>query len=415
MDKKGFTLIELLIVVAILSLVITGMTIAMQQQQRIFNLTREAVDIDHTARTTLDYIASQVRNSVSRQGKFSISFVNGGSLPNNTNRCTDDIDPSNADTVNSPPDCLTVFTWDITRGQYKDDKGTAQLEDDERILPSAAGVTQIFSKSASSIVLLLPDSWFPTSRPPLLEANDLLGFRSRALLCDPDPDQTIDCTQNPEKCTECSVILRVSSVDNAGKTATIQGIDSVIMQNLNVESPPSTFSEFADKFVVKISTQVNEMTIVDAKTFAVDTEDRELIMLSDFTGGFQPISGGTNAPGIVDLQFVFNLQDADGNITKVGVPPVNGNFADFNSDPLIAGRVHDILSVEIYLVVKSKVRAQKMQGGFHIDKIPAIGDVAKRTTDPLELGVTLEPEAGFIYRVLSTTVYVRNNAREEFG
>jgi len=135
MDKKGFTLIELLIVVGILSLVITGMTIAMQQQQRFFNLTREAVDIDQTARTTLDFIASQVRNSVSRQGKFSISFVNGGSLPNNTNRCTNDTSDSN--TINSPPDCLTVFTWDITRGQYKDDNETPDiLEDDERILPS---------------------------------------------------------------------------------------------------------------------------------------------------------------------------------------------------------------------------------------------------------------------------------------
>jgi len=138
-------------------------------------------------------------------------------------------------------------------------------------------------------------------------------------------------------------------------------------------------------------------------------------MLSDFSGGYQPISGGTNAPGIVDLQFVFNLQDADGNITKAGVPVENGNFADFTSDPLITGREQDIRSVEIYLVVKSKVRAQKMQGGFHIDNIPAIGDVLKRTTDPIEQGVTLEPEDGFIYRVLSTTVYVRNNTREEFG
>ena len=95
MDKKGFTLIELLVVVGILSLIITGITISMQQQQRLFHLTGEAVDIDQTARTTLDYIATQVRNSVSRQGKFSISFVNGGSLPNNTNRCTNDTADSN--------------------------------------------------------------------------------------------------------------------------------------------------------------------------------------------------------------------------------------------------------------------------------------------------------------------------------
>jgi len=410
MDKKGFTLIELLVVVGILSLIITGMTIAMQQQQRLFNLTEEAVDIDQTARTTLDYIATQVRNSVSRQGKFSISFVNGGSLPNNTNRCTNDTADSN--TINSPPDCLTVFTWDITRGQYKDDKGTDSLLDDERILPSTAVVTTVVT-GANSIIFTLPDDWFPISRPPLLEANDLLGFRSRVILCDPDPDQDIICTQDPEKCTECAVILKVSSV--AGNTATVQGIESVVIQNLDVASPPSTFSEFVNEFVNKISSQVNEMTIVDAKTFAVDTEDRELIMLSDFSGGYQPISGGINAPGIVDLQFVFNLQDADGNITKVGVPVENGNFADFTSDPLIAGREQDIRSVEIYLVVKSKVRVQKMQGGFHFDKIPAIGDVLKRTTDPTEQGVTLEPEDGFIYRVLSTTVYVRNNTREEFG
>ncbi|MEE9213203.1 MAG: type II secretion system protein, partial [Thermodesulfobacteriota bacterium] len=342
MDKKGFTLIELLVVVGILSLIITGMTIAMQQQQRLFNLTEEAVDIDQTARTTLDYIATQVRNSVSRQGKFSISFVNGGSLPNNTNRCTNDTADSN--TINSPPDCLTVFTWDITRGQYKDDKGTDSLLDDERILPSTAVVTEVVT-GANSIIITLPNDWFAISRPPLLEANDLLGFRSRVILCDPDPDQTIICTQDPEKCTECAVILKVSSVDNAVKTATVQGIESVVIQNLDVADPPSTFSEFADEFINKISTQVNEMTIVDAKTFAVDTEDRELIMLSDFSGGYQPISGGINAPGIVDLQFVFNLQDDDGNITKVGVPPVNGNFADFNSDPLITGREHQIRSV----------------------------------------------------------------------
>ena len=63
MNNKGFTLIELLISVAILTFMIAGMTIAFQQQQRQLNLTKEAADIDQTARSTLDFVATEIRNA----------------------------------------------------------------------------------------------------------------------------------------------------------------------------------------------------------------------------------------------------------------------------------------------------------------------------------------------------------------
>ena len=68
-NKNGFTMIELLVSTAILSLIIAGLTIALSQQQRQFNVTKETVDIDQTGRTLLDFIASEVRNAGSRQGK----------------------------------------------------------------------------------------------------------------------------------------------------------------------------------------------------------------------------------------------------------------------------------------------------------------------------------------------------------
>ena len=88
-NNKGFTLIELSISVAIFAFMIAGMTLAFQQQQRQFNLTKEASDIDQTARSTLDFLATEIRNAASRQGKtFALLFFNGGSAEN----CAGDTD-----------------------------------------------------------------------------------------------------------------------------------------------------------------------------------------------------------------------------------------------------------------------------------------------------------------------------------
>src|SRR3989304_5890308 len=99
MNNKGFTMIELLIVVAIFSLILTGLTIAFIQQQRLSNFTQEAIDVDQTGRTALDYIASIVRNAAARQGKtFSLGFENGGSTADP--RCEDNTG-DNAGSVNN--------------------------------------------------------------------------------------------------------------------------------------------------------------------------------------------------------------------------------------------------------------------------------------------------------------------------
>jgi hypothetical protein len=156
------------------------------------------------------------------------------------------------------------------------------------------------------------------------------------------------------------------------------------------------------------------MTIVTSKTLRVDLADNELLLQQN-GGQAQPIAGGTNAPGIVDFQLVFNLQDADGGITKVGVPPAanNGKYPDFTAAAL-NGREQDIRSVEIYIVVKSKIKPQKMQGGQYTQTIPAIADVLQRTVATPST-TTNEPEEGYTYRILTTTVYMRNHSREEFG
>src|SRR3990172_13354224 len=117
MNNKGYTMIELLIVTAIFTLILTGLTIAFIQQQRLSNFTQEAIDVDQTGRTALDYIASIVRNAAARQGKtFSLGFENGGSTADP--RCDDNTGPpGGGGSVDNTPDCLTIFTWDITRGQ----------------------------------------------------------------------------------------------------------------------------------------------------------------------------------------------------------------------------------------------------------------------------------------------------------
>jgi len=408
MDSKGFTIVELLISAAIFSLIITGMTLALLQQQRQYNLTQDIVDVDHTARAALDYIASEVRNAGSRQGKtFSIEFENGGSP-----QCDDNTDEEG---INSPPDCLTVYTWDITEGRDGDE------------MPSVPGTVSIASENP--LVLNLPTEWF-VDDPPLIQDGGLIGARSRFNLCYPNPPGCVpgdacfvDCNMDPEKCTECSVILRVDINDQ--NQAEIDDVSDIVEQNFQ-EADFADVTTFVTNFLrPRLSLQASEITIVAAKAFRVDLTDRELEMSQSLDADgepdqFQPIVGGRDAPGIVDLQLVFNIQGFDGVITKVGVQSDgNRKFANFDeledanaADPAKGyGSVNDIRSVEIYLVVRSQTRPRKISGGFFRQDIPAIGDV-----DEKELSDNLpDPVEGYIYRVFSTTVYVRNLAREEFG
>ena len=406
-SNAGFTMIELMIAVSMLALIITGMTIALQQQQRQYKFTKEAVDIDQTARSALDYLATEIRNAGSRQGKtFAVQFINGGSEGNNP--CTTDTDK--AGSANSPPDCIVLYTWDISRGQEGSD------------LPSVPGIVDVAQNDP--LLLRLPPQWFdPDSGMLIGESSQnpeiLLGLRSRTALC--NPDSTVNCSLEPERCTECSVILR-ANVDDATKTATIDSLEDIKVHNL----PVSTFSGFSDfvtgtavngvKYGIlpTFSSLPSEMTIVSSKTLSVDLADNELLLQQN-NGQAMPLAGGLNAPGIVDLQLVFNLQDANGRITKVGVPLAanDGKYPDFTATAL-NGREQDIRSVEIYIVVKSKIKPRKMEGGQYSQTIPAIGDVLQRTV-AAPSNTTNEPEEGYTYRILSTTVYMRNHAREEFG
>jgi len=418
-NNKGFTMIELLIVVAIFSLILTGLTIAFIQQQRLSNFTQEAIDVDQTGRTALDYIASIVRNAAARQGKaFSLSFENGGSTADP--RCEDNTG-DNAGSVDNKPDCLTIFTWDITRGQ------------NGSIFPSTAGIVTVAS-AGPPLVLQLPPEWFQggnligeTTTPT---NNILLGFRSRVILCNPvnpaPPDPPIvNCAQTPNLCTECAVILR-ATIDGATQQATIDDVNQIIEQNFQ-DSDFADMTTFINNFFLPvINTYSNEMTIDQSHTFTIDPNDRQLLLRQNEAGSFQPISGpldvnNPDASGIVDLQFVFNLQRADGGMTKVGVPldAANCRFPNFDEleNEIGVDLIHpcrsgekDIRTVEIYLLVRSRVRPTLVQGQFTpLQSVPAIGDVLERDTDHPSLG------EGFMYRIFSTTIYIRNMAREEFG
>jgi prepilin-type N-terminal cleavage/methylation domain-containing protein len=406
-NSNGFTMIELMIAVSILAIIIAGMTIALQQQQRQFRMTKEAVDTDQTARATLDYLATEIRNAGSRQGKtFAVQFFNGGSEGNNP--CTVDTDKDGS--ANSPPDCITLYSWDISRGQDGTD------------LPSVPGLIEVVQNNP--LQLRLPPQWFDEDTNTLIgEAvagpEILLGFRSRTAIC--NPDSTVNCSLEPERCTECSVIMR-ATVDESTKTATIDSLVDIKAHNL----PVSNFSGFSDfisgtavngvnyGFLSTFSSLPSEMTIVTSKTLRVDLSDNELLLQQN-GGQALPIAGGVNAPGIVDFQLVFNLQDSNGGITKVGVPLAanNGMYPNFTATAL-NGREQDIRSVEIYIVVKSKIKPQRMQGGQYTQTLPAIADVLERTVT-VPSTTTAEPEEGYTYRILSTTVYMRNHSREEFG
>jgi prepilin-type N-terminal cleavage/methylation domain-containing protein len=404
---KAFTMIELMIAVSILAIIIAGMTVALQQQQRQFKMTKETADMDQTGRAALDFLATEIRNAGSRQGKtFAVQFFNGGSDGNNP--CT--ADTNKAGSANSPPDCVTLYTWDITRGQNGDN------------LPSVPGVIETMQNDP--LVVTLPPEWFPDGGNVLIGETEenpeiLLGFRSRTALC--SPDSNVNCSLEPERCTECSVIMR-ATVNGSNKTATIDSLDDIKAQNM----PVSTFNGFSDfingvvvngvnyGFLPTFSSLPSEMTIVNAKTFWVDPQTKSL-MLQQNGGQAHPIAGGANAPAIVDFQLVFNLQNSDGGITKVGVPLAANNnlYPDF-SNATLKGREQDIRSVEIYLVVKSKQKPRRIEGGEFTQTIPAMADVLQRTIAAPST-TTNEPQEGYTYRILSATVYMRNHSREEFG
>ena len=421
MNNKGYTMIELLIVTAIFTLILTGLTIAFIQQQRLSNFTQEAIDVDQTGKTALDYIASIVRNAAARQGKtFSMSFENGGSTADPT-RCEDNTG-DDAGSVDNTPDCLTIFTWDITKGEYVDPVTN------ERKFPSIAASVTVAS-AGPPLVLQLPEKWFKddSGNPlaqPLIEAGDLLGFRSRIILC--TPDSTVNCVATPNLCTECAAILRVDSVDSATQQATIDDVDKIIEQNFQ-DSDFTDMTDFINDFFIPIiNTYSNEMTIDQSHTFTIDPNDMQLLLRQNenLPVSYQPIAGPLNAnnpdaSGIVDLQFVFNLQRADGGMTKVGVPldAANCRFPNFDelengieANPPCRSSEKDIRTVEIYLLVRSRVRPTLVQGKFTpLQSVPAIGDVLERDTNHASLG------EGFMYRIFSTTIYIRNMAREEFG
>jgi prepilin-type N-terminal cleavage/methylation domain-containing protein len=417
MNSRGFTMIELLIAAAIFSLILTSLTIAFIQQQRQSNLTQEDIDLEQTARASLNYIASEIRNATSREGKtFSLGFVNGGNSDCINNK-PNPANTSNPGTVNSPPDCLTVYTWDIARGEDT----TQPANPLAPRFPSIPGVVSVVSEGPP-LVLQLPDDWFPTGGTQLVQNGDLLGFRSRINLC--SPNASVSCGTNPASCTECAAILKVNTIDSATKQATIaDDVSSIIQQNFQTNNF-STMSSFINTFFIPIIAQLtNEMTIVRSRTFTVDTTSKQLEMQQNGGGSFQAIAGGSDAPGIVDLQFVFNLQDADGGITKVGICSSGGNckdttkrmFSDFVADPSLLGRQKDIRSVEIYLLVRSRVKTPLIQGSrIPVQTIPAIGDVPQRNTSDPSFGAT-SGGVGYMYRFFSTTIYIRNMAREDFG
>lgn len=394
-NARGFTVIELLVSVAVFAIILTAMTVALMQQQRSFNITKEFVEMDQVGRTALDFIASEIRNAGSRQGKtLAIIFTNGGSqagggcAAENTNQ---------AGTEDSPPDCITVFTWDIARGQQG------------QVLPSEVGVVEVV-QAGPPLVLRLPDAWFPAGGEPLVAPGDLLGFRSRINLCSVNP--AVSCAATPSLCTECAVIMRVGEVDETARLATFDGAGSVVAQNFSA-SPPEDFASFImGSFVPSIAQQSSEMTIVRAMTFGIDTEDGTFQVDQNLSGAPLRFAGGEDAPAIVDMQFVFNLRDADGGLTKVGVPTdaSRAMFSDFGAHQSLLGRESDIRSVEIYLLVRSRLRPQLMTGSPPGEtSVPQLGDRLSRRTSHSSLDV------GYVYRVYSTSVYVRNLSREEFG
>ena len=466
--NEGFTLIELAIASFLLALAVGGMTLALQQQQRQFRFTNETVDIDQTARTVLDFIATEVRNAGARQGKnLSIQHFNGGSVEAAGNRCIEDIEPEITGTKDSPPDCITITTWDISRGL---ENNPADPEDNEtNIRPSKVEQPKPPLLQGGVVVIDLPEPWFDDSGEfiggTINEDGDaLLGFRSSATLC--HPDQDINCLQNPERCTQCAMVFQ-ARIDESAKQATIDSIDDIVSENLPVtfnsvselinglDPDPTDNDPTVYGLIQSITLQAAEVSIVKTKTFRLNPVNREL-QLSEDGGDFETIAGGQvntpgalESPGIVDLQFVFHLQDPDGNTSRVGMciddtcNDANERvFDDFRENIVLVddyygtgasdgtedlrcclNREQDIRAVEIFLVVKSKSRPKGLSGNLVRQNIRQIADVGERIS-PKTVGQTVddsgqsefnEPEEGFVYRIFTTTVYMRNLSTENYG
>jgi len=206
-NNKGYTLIELVFSATILGFLITGMVIMLLQQQRQFNFTKEIADIDTTGRTLLGFISSEIRNSGARQGKaFSIKFINGGSDPDNLciqTSTQQDIPNDASGSVDSPPDCITIYTWDLTAGMTTiNDTGDPELN-----LPSTTESTISFTNNTNTLLIDLPESWFDDNGVFIDDNRDdgdniLLGFRSRQSQCNPNILIQNQCNTNPELCSE---------------------------------------------------------------------------------------------------------------------------------------------------------------------------------------------------------------------
>lgn len=424
--QKGFTLIELLVASGILGLMITGLITILMQQQRQFNLTSQGIDVDQTGRTAIDFISSQIRNLGARQGKsVALQFFNGGSDPDLVTFC-DDNSPKTGQ--NSPPDCIKIFTWDIADGQFFDTTTGKTLTE----FPSTPE-SVLASLNGSDEIEIDVSNWFDDgliSTDP--GEKNLIGFWSRGALCDPADPTGIACLTNPGDCTECAAILRLEELNTGTKRGKVITIADVISQNFQTSDFTDLPDFFNSFFKPRISSLSSEMTLVKSQAFAIRTTTHALVIKEDEEGDFVDIAGGEITvegegfqvgPGIVDLQFVFNLQDPDGGITKVGMPFDDDEdvrqFPDFttvssagslpyNGD--MRGRQKDIRAIEIYIVVRSRLTPQLISGGkIPVKDIQAIGDVSLRPTSHSSLG------EGFIYKIFNTLVYVRNLGREEFG
>jgi len=425
-NNKGFTIVELLVSIAVFSIIFTSLMVAFSQQQRQFIFTQEAVNVDQLGRNALDLIATEIRNAGARQAKsYSIRFINGGSPD------CDGVTDQDGSKL-SPPDCIEIYTWDKTNGFSL--VGPDKTED----FPSTAADITVVT-TGSPLRILMPQKWQDALLldASAIQSDDetyLIGFWSRLVLC--DPTGLITCSDGPEQCAECGAILKVDDIintntlefNNDGSPTGAININSVIEQNFKAKV--EDFADFPDFisnfFIPRISSLSSEMTIVKYRRFSVDTANMELLMATDPSTPVSsfPIAGGVNSPGIVDMQFVFNLQNTDGSTTKVGVPNVSSTpqieFADF-TDPTLAdssaqgsgldiSRIKDTKTVQIYLVVRSRLKPKLMSGSFAPSKdLPVIGDRLLIRTDDSTLG------EGFIYKIFTTTVFLRNLSREDIG
>ena len=83
------------------------------------------------------------------------------------------------------------------------------------------------TQSSPELKLLLPPEWFEgdtfigevdSEGGEDTDPTVLLGFRSRVNLC--TPKTSINCGVEPEKCTECSLLLE-ASINGTDKIATV--------------------------------------------------------------------------------------------------------------------------------------------------------------------------------------------------